>query len=277
MGYLLLAILCSAMLSLFMRLSNDKVKGNVAMLAMNYVACSAVALAYAGFDVLPKVEGLPFTLGLGVINGFFYLAGFVLLQINVRRNGVVLSATFSKLGLLVPIVVSIALFNEVPAPMQIVGFVIAVAAIILINFEKDQSVMQFKAGLILLLASGGTGDTLSKVFEEMGNSALAPQFLFYTFTVALVLCLALMLYKKQRIGKMEALFGLMIGVPNFFSAKFLLASLNSLPAVIVYPTFSVGTILAVTLVGVTFFREKLGKRQWIAIAAILTALVLLNI
>ena len=92
-----------------------------------------------------------------------------------------------------------------------------------------------------------------------------------------VLCLALMLYKKQRPGRYELLFGVLIGVPNFFSARFLLRALGSLPAVIVYPTFSVATILVVTLAGVVFFGEKLTRRQWLALGAILAALVLLNI
>ena len=62
----------------------------------------------------------------------------------------------------------------------------------------------------------------------------------------------------------------------FFSARFLLASLTQLDAVIVYPTYSVATILAVTLAGVAVFRERLHRRQWYALAAILAALVMLN-
>ena len=68
-----------------------------------------------------------------------------------------------------------------------------------------------------------------------------------------------------------------MGVPNFFSAKFLLMSLRYLPAVIVYPTFSVATILVVTLAGVCFFKERLRKKQWVAMVGILAALVMLNI
>ena len=105
----------------------------------------------------------------------------------------------------------------------------------------------------------------------------ANQFLFYTFAVALVLCTALVVYKKERPGVRELLFGTAIGIPNFFSAKFLLASLNSLPAVVVYPSFSVATMLIVTLTGVVAFRERLSKLQWAALSAIIVALVLLNI
>jgi len=39
----------------------------------------------------------------------------------------------------------------------------------------------------------------------------------------------------------------------------------------------VGTLLIVTLAGVLVFREQLKNHQWLALAAILAALVLLNI
>ena len=54
-------------------------------------------------------------------------------------------------------------------------------------------------------------------------------------------------------------------------------SLKELPAVIVFPTFSVSTILLVTIVGLCFFKEKLRTLQWGAIFTILISLVLLNI
>ena len=91
------------------------------------------------------------------------------------------------------------------------------------------------------------------------------------------LCAVGMTVKGQKIGTREALFGTLIAVPNFFSSKFLLGALESLSAVIVYPVFSVGTILVVTLMGVLAFRERLTKQQWIGIGAILVALVLLNV
>ena len=276
MLYLVLAVTSSALISVVMRLSANKVTGNVAMLAVNYVTCSAVAAAYAGFDLLPAVPALPGTLAMGTVHGALYLCSFVLLQHSIRKSGVVLSSLFQRLGLLVSLAAAVLLFGELPTPLQTVGFVIALGAIVLINTGGETS-LRGGAGLLALLVLGGLGDTMSKVFEVWGDPTLAPQFLLYTFGAALVLCIALMLYKKQRPGRYELLFGVLIGVPNFFSARFLLRALGSLPAVIVYPTFSVATILAVTLAGVVFFREKLTPRRWAALGAILAALVLLNI
>ena len=278
MLYLILAIASSALVSIIMRLSDRKVTGNIAMLTVNYLMCFLVSAGYAGFDLFPSSEGLLSALLMGSVNGLLYLGGFVLLQINVRRNGVVLSSTFMKLGLLVSIAVSVIFFHEVPDLLQVIGFCLAVAAIILINFRKESGgEAGFKAGLILMLLAGGMGDAMAKIFEELGDPALEPQFLIYTFLVALILCTALMLSKKQKPGKWEILFGLLIGVPNFFSAKFLLGALEHISAVIVYPVYSVATILVVSLTGVLAFRERLEKRQWIGMGLILVALVLLNV
>lgn len=278
MFYLLLAILCSAMLSIIMRLSERHIGENVSMLAFNYVTCTILSMIFSGFgNIFPSEEGLGLTLGMGFINGFLYLGGFILLQLNVKRNGVVMSTTFMKLGLLVPMIFSVFIFGERMDAMQIIGFVLAVISIVLINFEKEETTMQFKTGLILLLLVGGMADGMSKVFEEVGNEALTSQFLLFTFGMACLLCWGLVLYKKEKVNKLHIMYGVLIGVPNFFAAKFLLKSLQTLPAVITYPTFSVSTIIVVSLAGVCLFKEKLGKRQWIAIAGILFALVLLNV
>ncbi len=278
MIYLLLAIASSAMVSISMRLSEGRVSGEVSMLVVNYLVCTAMAGIYMGFgNLITHEEGLAVAAGLGAVTGVFYLLCFVLLKLSIRRNGVVLSATFMKLGLLVPIVLSVGVLGEKPSFLQTVGFLLAVAAIILINFEREQTAMSFKLGLLLLILLGGGGDSMSKLFEEFGNPALSEHFLFYTFAAALLLCIGLMVVKNERPGLKDLFFGLLVGIPNYFSSRFLLKALGDLAAVIVYPTYSVATISVVTLTGMVFFREKLGRRQKIAIGIILVALILLNV
>lgn len=278
MVYLLLAILSSALIAVIMRLSSGKVKANLSMLAANYLVCLLLSAVFAGFRGFPTEQsGFPLTLIMGVGNGALYLLGFALLQYNTRRSGVVLSSVFMKLGLLVPMVLSVFLFREIPTAIQSVGFVLAVAAILLINYEKGSAKGTGKLALVLMLLAGGSGDAMSKVFSVYGPEKLGDTFLFYTFLSALILCVLAAAAKKERPHPAALLFGLLVGVPNFFSARFLLLALGQLPAVIVYPTFSVATVLLVTLVGVGLFRERLKKNQWLALVIILAALVLLNI
>lgn len=278
MFYLLLTILGGAMVSILMRLSEGKIKNSIGMLEANYIACFLVSAANAGFgNLFPNDPGIARTQLLGFITGVLFLACYLVFQVSVRRNGVVLSSAFSKLGLMVSIVMSVVFFGEKPTMLQTLGFLLAVSAILLMNYQKEKAGPDFKVGLLLVLLVGGASDAMAKVFEELGTASQEPQFLFYTFFVALVLCTLLMRHKKQRMGRWEILFGVLIAIPNFVSTRFMLSALAVIPAVIAYPASSVGTILVVTLAGVLFFQERLSKRQWIGIGAILVALVLLNI
>ena len=278
MGYLLLAILSSSTISIMMRLSSGRISANLSMLATNYLICSLLGALYAGFDLAaPEAPGFSVTVWLGLLSGVLYLAGLVMFQSNTRRRGIVLSSVFMKLGLLVPIVVSVLFFHEIPTSGQIAGFCIAVFAIVLINLKKEGDSKSFGFGLIIMLLLSGGADVMAKVFDVFGPESLSALYLFYTFFTAFVLCVVLVLHKKERPGFREFLYGTLVGIPNFFSAKFLLGALTKLPAVVVYPSFSVGTMLVVTLVGVAAFRERLSKLQWGAMAAFIAALVLLNI
>ncbi len=275
---LLLAIASSALVSIVMRTSEKYTKGNHGMLAINYVICVIMAAFYCGFgNLFPKVEGIGFTLSIGSCTGILYLVGLLLVQLNIRKNGVVLTAIFQKLGLIVQVLISIVFFKEQPEIVQIIGIVICLIAVVMINFEKEQTAINFKLGLILILLVSGLCDGMSKIHEELGNLVLADHFLFYTFGVALILCVLLIVVKKESFGWKDVGFGILLGVPNYFSASFLLKALNDLAAVIVFPTYSVATVVVITLTGLLIFKEKLSKKQWIAMGLILVALVLLNI
>ena len=278
MLFLLLAILSSAAIAILMRISSARISANLSMLAVNYLVCSLLGMAYTGFSpAVPTDSGFFFTLWMGVFSGFLYLGGFVLCQYNTRKRGVVLTSIFMKLGLLVPVILSLLLFGEIPGISQIIGFCIAVFAIVLINLKVECSSSGFGWSLLLMLLMCGGSDAMAKVFEKLGPAELSDSYLFYCFVTAFLLCAGLVLFRKEKPGFPELLFGTLIGIPNFFSAKFLLGALTELPAVVVYPSFSVATILIVTLSGVIVFRERLNKMQWFALAAIITALVFLNI
>ena len=277
MIYLILAIISSALVSVVMRLSQRFARNSITMLAANYVMCTAAAAFLAG-GVIPTGEGAGLTMGLGSFCGILYLLGFVTLQWNIQRNGVVLSATFQKLGVLVPTIAAITIFGETARWTQLLGIAVAIGAILLMQGRNTgKNANRSTLGLLALLLCGGMSDVMSKVFQTWGNGDHGNYFLVFTFLIALTLCLVLCIVKKQSVTLPDILCGLALGVPNYMSARFLLWSLNDLPAVVVYPSFSVGTIIAVTLVGVICFHEKLEKRKLIALGMILGALVLLNL
>ena len=275
---LLIAILCSTMISLVMRFGEQRGTGQTGLLFVNYGVCFALAMVLA----LPELSseshtGLDLALGLGSITGVFYLTSFLALQFSIRKNGVAVSTAFSKLSVLVPTLISILVFGEQPGFWVILGFVLALIAIIVMNTGSDSGQVTARPFLLVLLLVGGLGEVMSKIYNQLGASAWSSCFLMFTFLMALVLCGILCLFRHERIGKKELFYGVLLGIPNYFSAYFLLKSLQSIPATTAFPTYAVGVPALVTLAGLMIFHERLTKRQGIALGIIAAALVLLNL
>lgn len=282
MLYLVLAICASTLVSVCMRLSEKFARSNMVMFSANYAVCLAMSLLFmGGFSGFAVRDGMGTAVALGLFSGLLYLLSLMATQTNIRLNGVILSSATMKLGaVLIPILLAIVLFQEQMGWSQAAGTVVAVAAILLMSVGKEDAgvgVGGKKYWLLLLFLISGLTDTMANVYDKAGAPELKDQYLFYTFAAAMALSLLMVPVKKQRFHVADVLCGVLIGIPNYFSARFLLLAPGSIPAVITYPVFSVGTIVAVTAVGLLFFRERLGKQKIFALALILAALVLLNI
>lgn len=289
MLYLVLAALSSAVLTLVLKLFRDPKGNRYGLILGNYLTCMMIA-----FLQLPE-KGQLFRIStstwlMSLIGGFLFVAGLVLMQSSVARNGATLTSAFSKLGLIVPLLLSFVFFQEVPTWLQLLGLGLALGAILLI-YEKngeeaespaaaDQSSKQLGLLLITLLAVGGS-ESMAKIFARLGNQNENSAYFFYLFLTAACLTFLLSRLEKKKNGKplrpRELAAGILAGIPNYFSSYFLLKALLSLPATLVYPVFSVGSLLLVMAAGVLFFREKLGRNQLWGLLLILGALVLLNL
>lgn len=279
MIYLILAILCSAGVSIFMRASEKYCQGHYGILLMNYVVCVLAGLILTGRGLTQTDgKGMPVTIVFGVVTGLLYCGSFILLQWNVRKNGVILSSTFMKLGVIVPAVLAVVWFGERPGWNQGLGFILAITAILMIHLEKGKirTEKAYTIGLLLLLLGGGLGDSMAKFYDVYGNPGLGSFFLMLSFLVSGIISGILVFRGREKITKYEVLFGILIGIPNYFSARFLLWALADIPAVITYPTYSIAAMALIGAAGVLMFREKLTKRQWGAYLLVILAVGLLN-
>lgn len=280
MFYLFLAIASSAMVSICMRITEKYVRNNMVMFTANYAICLALSLLYIGDTrFLTNESGIGIAVVLGIISGFLYLLCFVLLQKNIRYNGVILSSAAMKLGsVMIPVLIAILVFHEQVGGIQSAGIIIAVVAIILMNIEKGEvGKKNKKYWLIVLLLGSGLTDTMANIYDKTGVAVLKNHYLFYTFSAALLTAFVMALLNKQKIRLEDICSGLLIGIPNYYSARFLLLSFGSVPAVVVYPVYSVGTIIITSMVGMLIFGEKLSVQKKLALLLILVALALLNL
>ncbi|MBQ9562149.1 MAG: EamA family transporter [Lachnospiraceae bacterium] len=279
--YLLLAIVSSASMSIVMKCFPAGKGNRYAIILGNYLTCVVV-----GFLMLPDKavfgQTMLVTLICGIIGGILFVAGLVTQQLSIERNGAILSSAFARLGLLVPLAISIVAFREMPTVLQILGIALVIAAVIVIS-GKDSAQTSVKIRpllLILVLLCCGSAEAMSKIFEKIGERSQDELFILYIFAFASVLTAVLLVLearKGKRIHAKDLLAGIAVGIPNYFASALLLKALVGLPAILVYPSFSTGVILLVTLVSALIFKERPGRRGFLGLALILAAIVLLNV
>lgn len=279
MVYLILAVASSALVALSIRASEDHITNKYGMLMSNYVICTVFSALFMdkGMNYFSQT-GTGFMVGLGVVSGILYLASLLIMQYSTAHNGVVLSSTFMKLGVLIPTLMAIIVFRDIPKVTQLVGICIAIAAIVMIHLEKEALAEgNKKIWLFILLAAGGITDSMANIYEQFGNPAIKDGYLLMTFGVAGICAAMLAFSGGRKLSKTDVLYGVILGVPNYFSARFLLLALGDMSAILVYPTFSVSTLIVITVVGILAFKESVNKKKAVALGMIVLALCLLNI
>jgi len=280
MLYLLLAVASSTLVSVFMRLSERHTHNKMAMFMANYAVCSLLSggfMLQAGAAAQQPLK-LPVIVGLGLVSGVLYLLGFVFLQLNMKHNGMVLASTFMKLGVLIPILMAIFVFGEMPGTLQTAGILLAVAAIIILHFEKGAMKQGSRMSwLLALLFTCGITDSMANVFEQLTGGAGKDLYLLITFVTAFAVAAAFAVKGREQAAAADFAFGALIGVPNYFASRFLLLALSRLDAVLVYPVYNVATMVVITMAGVLLFKERLSRKKLAALSLIVLALVLLNL
>jgi len=281
---LIIATFCSASIALLFKYSAVKGLDQKLVTVWNYVMAALISgrliitqnkLAILGFD-----DHTFETIGFGVITGILYLVSFTVYQISVRKNGASLSGMFAKLGILVPMTLSIILWKELPTWIQAIGICLALLAIAIANSSPKGSSASRPVLpiLIAVFIAGGFAEFLNKLFQRSGLLDYKPIYLFIVFITALCISLWMLIRRKEPAEKpiKSMLVGAMVGLPNLFSSYFLIDALEKLPASLVFPAFSAGSILLITVLSHVIFKEQLFKKDWIAILATTMGLIMMN-
>lgn len=262
MLFLVLATLSSSVLALVLkRLDSGNTYG---VYFFNYVTCAL--LSFLTLEDKALWRGDPLPLWLGAVGGLVYLASLAVYGYSIRKSGAVLASVFTRLGVLVPIGISVAFLGERPSWLQGAGIALAVAAAVVMNGlprgGASRSGGKLLLPLLLTLLFNGCSDSMSKIFAYAGRREEDGLFVFFIFFFAGLFTLAPLVRGGKGLTRRDLL---------------LLAALTRLPAFVVYPCYSVGAILVISLCSVLLFHERLSRRQWGAVGMILAAVALLNL
>jgi multidrug transporter EmrE-like cation transporter len=198
-------------------------------------------------------------------------------QRAVGNRGAPLAGAFAKMGTLVPMSLSLILWKESLSALQYAGLGLALLAMLLMSVSlKKLDWRNFQLLLWVLLLMGGLADFSNKIFQQYYPLELKEWFLWWIFFSALIFSSASQLIYKKPWHWADWRWGLFIGVPNVFSSFFLILALNILPASVVFPFFSTGTLLLIQASTHWIYKERLNSQEMWGFVLAIGALFLLN-
>jgi len=283
MLYLGLSILCSVLVSVWLKLARRFALDVPQMVAWNYLAAGAlVALVlHPSLQPLRQPDAPRFALlALAVL----LPAIFVALGASVRHAGIVRSDVAQRLSLLISLLAAFALFGQVPTLRMLAGLALGLVALAAMVWRGGAVRAEGAAAWLwpLVVCAGfGAIDILLKQVAAAGVPIAAS--LQAMFALALPVALGLAVLARRRSGvrftARSLAGGLLLGLLNFGNILFYLRAHVALPRdpALVFATMNLGVVALGTLVGVLAFRERLSRINALGVLLAAGAIALLTL
>jgi drug/metabolite transporter (DMT)-like permease len=282
-----MAVLCSSAVAVLLRLSAGPGRRKVPVITVNYLTAVVLSvflqgrnLAVSFSTLLSPHEGLsgwnrasaPI---MGIPLGVVFLLAFLVYRVALRESGLGLAGGFAKMGILLPMALSMAFWREFPGALQWVGIGAAVTGAALGAFRGGGG--RFSPFLLPVFLLNGLAEFGSKVFQRYGDSGRKDFFLMWVFLTAFLCSLPLLLRERGGRCRGSVLLGIPLGLANYFSSWFLIPALDSVNTSVVFSVFGAGTVALLTLAGYVGFGEKPGGRETAVLILVAFSLVLVNL
>lgn len=278
MIYLILSIVSSVMIAVVIRINEGKNLDRIAVMLFNYFAATSFALVAIDRQELFLHAGriAPYAF----FSAFCFVTAFIVYMVAVRRLGLAIPVTVTRLSVVIPVLGSVLLYSESLNSPQAVGFVLALIAISLFSGNRSGSTSETKGPGIflapLLFFLMGSGDFSLKIFRENFDPDLTMCFILMVFGISSIYTMILVVARRVTIDRKTIVAGIVLGIPNFLAAYFILKVLQVYPGAIAFPLNNVGIIVLSTLTGYFVWKERFKWRTAIAMLISVAAVVLLN-
>lgn len=210
MFYLILAIICSATIAFIFKYAQRYNTNQYLVTSSNYFTAFLISLGmiinkeifrevikeqsfwgelktvlWGDHYILSPYGSVIWGIIVGGISGAFFFLSFTYYQKSVKENGIGLSGTFSKLGILIPMIFSIIIWREFPTTTQWIGIVLSLVSIVIVNLSlKSVKKLDINITIILLFIFGGMAEFSNKIYQKYALSEYKDIFLFSIFLVA---------------------------------------------------------------------------------------------
>ncbi|MBT8196664.1 MAG: EamA family transporter [Bacteroidia bacterium] len=285
--FIILSILSSSVLFLILKSLATWRINNFQGIVINYYTAALLSFLFSLDNNIENLHRLPEFAHVSIGIGFLFIIIFMVMALTTQKISIAITSVASKMSLVIPIVVSIMVYNEKVNAKIIAGIVLAVLSVYLVSkprhAEKAKS-MTWKLAMlpIILFIGSGVIDTAMKYSQQFvipdGCRELFTATLF--FTAAVFGTIKMLTDSKTRVnfGWRSVGAGVLLGIPNFFSIFFLLKALEYVPdkSAIVFSVNNTGIVLFSAVLAYFVFREKLSLVNMFGIAIAITSIFLLS-
>ncbi|MFL2582041.1 MAG: EamA family transporter, partial [Flavobacteriales bacterium] len=217
-----------------------------------------------------------------ILLGFLFVMLFQVIAYSSQKIDISTTTIANKITFIFPTIMGILFFKEPWNYLKIIGFSVAIASIIL-SAENKRKFPKIKTYFVLLILFFG-GGFLEILLSYSQKFLIVPAdtsiFFGYLFLFAFIFGVFILLWKvkngQKKPSQKDILWGLILGIPNYFSMYFLLDSLNDLPSSSVFPIANMGVILCSTLFSIVLFQEKLSKKKSLALLCSILAILFIS-
>lgn len=280
--YLLLSVACSLLLVHLLKRGESRQQRMLHTFTVNYLIAAIFAFVMDGVPTSvfnSNILSNPVFL-FAAVTGIVFITNFLFYSKSIHLNGMGVSVTAMRLSLLVPVFISVSFYQEALTLLKVLGLLLVLAALGLM-IPKRETILFKKMDaawlLVIIFLLTGLADASLKIYEEDFSVELTElQFMGMVFAFA---CLAGLMMSVAREGPVvrrdELLTGVMIGIPNLYSAVFLIYALKGIDGSVAYPVVNILNVIGGTLLGLWLWNDKVTRLQWWGIGVALLAILLL--
>jgi drug/metabolite transporter (DMT)-like permease len=285
MIYLVLSIVFSTLTVSFFKVFHLKKVNTFQAIVVNYLTCGVIGTYLAKTPVYSvqfwQAPWLLYT----VILGFLFISIFYLIALTAQKMSVAASMVSAKLSVVIPVLVAWQFLSESLSLTQIIGILISFIAVFFISARSEPNPEHANKGFwflpILVFLGSGCIDALLKFLESRyipaysSDDIVTATFLF-AFVFGSLSLLVQQIKLKESIQVKSLAWGLLLGIPNYFSMYFLVETLAVFPASFIFPINNIGIVAFSTVLAFWAFSEKLSVKNYIGLGLAIASILLIS-
>jgi len=265
-------LLFNVLIIIFKMFEKYKVN-NLQGLIVNYLTAATCSYFFIKEDISMTLILQSEWLYHAMIIGTLFIIVFNFYAFGTQKVGISITTVANKMSLIIPVCAAIILYGDSFTYMKGIAFFLALSGIYLsstkggkLSFDKKYLWL-----IILVFVGQGISDSIFNDFAQKFPNEGGFLFFIILFIMASISGILILIGKsvktKNKLQLKSVFWGIIFGVPNFFSLLFFLKALSDpkLSSSIVFPLVSMGVVVSSSLIGMFLFKEKLSRTNWIGI------------